>query len=231
MLTRLYVSNVVLIDALDIDFRRGLCVLTGETGAGKSILLDALSLALGAKGDASLIRPGAASAAVIAVFDDDTVLKRVITRDGKSKCSINDEPATQKALKELGDRLVEIHGQFANHSLLDEKTHIGYLDSFGGYDDLIRAATKAHKELSDAEKQLKDLRSLLDKSAEDREFLEHNVRELEALSPQSGEEQALADVRAKMMAAEKNAGILKEAAAAIDGGALAGRIFSAAHIL
>lgn len=240
MLTRLYVSNIILIDRLEIEFSDGLTVMTGETGAGKSILLDALMLALGGKGDADLIRSGAASATVVAEFSapdggDTMMLKRVMTLDGKSKCYINDEPVTQKALKELGDELVEIHGQFANHGLLDEKTHIHSLDAFAGardgYRELTDGVKQSYADFHDAEKRLKELRELLDKAAGDREFLEHNIKELESLNPRPGEEEALSDARANMMNAEKNAGILKDAAAIIEQGFIAEKIFNAAHIL
>jgi DNA repair protein RecN (Recombination protein N) len=234
MLTRLYVSNVVLIDKLELNFSKGLTVLTGETGAGKSILLDALALALGAKPDPDLIRAGCAEATVAAEFDnggDTILLKRTMSIDGKSKCWINDEPSTVKALKEAGEELVEIHGQFANHSLLDEKTHIHSLDAFGGHGDLAAGVRAAYDGLREAEKKLDGLRELLKKSGEEREFLEHNVRELEALKPRIGEENALAEMRQNMMDMEKNAGILKEAFDALGRGELAERIFSAAHIL
>ena len=232
MLTGLYVSNVVLIDKLELDFQEGLSVLTGETGAGKSILLDALALALGEKTDAGLIRAGCNTATVVAEFNHETLLKRVISTDGKSKCYINDEPVTQKAMKELGDELVEIHGQFANHSLLDPKTHMQSLDIFGGYDDLSESVKKTYADFHNAEKKLKELKELIAKSAEEREFLEHNVRELEALKPVAGEETQLAEMRQKMMDMEKNAGILKDAAGILEqGGGLAEKIFSAAHIL
>ncbi|MDR1027620.1 MAG: DNA repair protein RecN [Rickettsiales bacterium] len=230
MLTRLYVSNVVLIDRLELDFPAGLSVLTGETGAGKSILLDALGLALGAKADADLIRAGADEAIVVADFDG-TILKRSITPDGKSKCWINNEPATIKALKETGEQLAEVHGQFANHGLLDEKTHIASLDDFGAYPELTDIVASHYEKLHAAERRLKDLRELLDKSAAEREWVEHSARELAALGPRAGEEAELAARRQLMMDAEKNAGTLKDALSAIEGGDLAERIFSAAHIL
>jgi DNA repair protein RecN (Recombination protein N) len=230
MLNRLYISNIVLIDRLELDFKGGLTVMTGETGAGKSILLDALALALGAKADIGLIRAGAAEATVVAEFDG-VLLKRTISVDGKSKCWVNDEPATQKTLKELGDELVEIHGQFSNHGLLDEKTHVRCLDAFGGYEDLLAGVRTAYGELRDAEKRLNELRELLEKSAAEREFLEHSVRELEAMNPKPGEEESLDDARRRMMDMEKNAGTLRDALAVLEQGDLAGKIFSAAHIL
>ena len=231
MLTKLYISNVVIIDRLELDFRDGLSVLTGETGAGKSILLDALSLALGAKGDVGLIRAGCDSATVIAEFNDQTLMKRVLSVDGKSKCHINDEPVTLKALKDLGDQLVEIHGQFATHGLLDEKSHILLLDDYGDYGDLAARVKVLYADLRDAEKKLKDLASRVEKAAAEREFLEHNIKELDALKPAAGEEAVLAAAREKMMGMEKNAGILKDAAAILEENEISDKCFSAAHVL
>lgn len=259
MLTRLHISNIVLIDRLNLEFGRGLNVLTGETGAGKSILMDALALALGARSDAGLVRRGADAAQVVAEFEmakprpgaelfsilteygigseDTVILRRTLGADGKSKAWANDVPVSVKALKSIGDALVEIHGQFESHSLLDPATHGAALDEFAGnnrsFNELLNKVNNAYKELRDAEKKLRELRELLEKSAAERDFLEHNVRELELLKPMPGEEETLSARRAAMMDAEKNAGILADAKAALSG---AGRgigesIFSAAHIL
>jgi len=230
MLKRLYISNVVLADKLELDFAPGLSVMTGETGAGKSMLLDALSLALGAKADANLIRGGAAEAVVVAEFDE-ALLKRSVSADGKSKCWIDGEPATQKALKDLGDELLEIHGQFSSHSLLDDKTHIHSLDLFGAHKPLALETRAAWGELRDAEKKLAALRDLAAKSAAEREFLNHSARELELLKPAPGEEAALAKMRQDMMDMEKNSSVLKEAAEVLGRGESAEKIFAAAHIL
>ncbi|MDR1696819.1 MAG: AAA family ATPase, partial [Rickettsiales bacterium] len=158
MLKSLYISNIVLISRAQLDFDSGLVVLTGETGAGKSMVLDALALALGARSDAGLVRHGCESATVVAEFDhgteienllsehgidaDDTLtLKRVLSADGKSRAWINDVPVSLKILKSVGDLCAEIHGQFENHSLLDSATHITALDEFGQYDlSPVRAA-------------------------------------------------------------------------------------------
>ena len=149
MLTRLYISNIVLIEKLNLEFGAGLNVLTGETGAGKSILLDALALALGARSDVGLVRHGCDASTVIAEFDtitdelkrlldenglefeDALILRRTLSNDGKSRAWINDTPVSIKTLKQIGDMLVEIHGQFANHTLLDPTTHRESLDLFG----------------------------------------------------------------------------------------------------
>ena len=148
MLNSLYISNIVLIEKLNLQFGNGLNIMTGETGAGKSILLDALSLALGARSDVGLIRNGYDMATVSAEFDyvndnvknilnengidynDGIILRRNLSVDGKSKAWINDVPVSIKTLKQIGDELVEIHGQFENHSLLDATTHLTSLDEY-----------------------------------------------------------------------------------------------------
>lgn len=256
MLTRLYVSNIVLIEKLNIEFGSGLNVLTGETGAGKSILLDALSLALGARSDVGLIRHGCESASVIAEFDDISfsvkeiliengidfdgvlILRRILTSDGKSKAWANDVPISIKTLKNIGDGLVEIHGQFANHTLLDPATHRDALDDFGIknnniYKDLLTAVKVSYTEFHAAEKRLQDLHKILEKSASERDFLEHNVQELKQLDVKVGEEEELALKRTAMMNAEKDAAMLSDANAALNprGESLESQIFSAAHIL
>jgi DNA repair protein RecN (Recombination protein N) len=253
MLARISISNIVLIDRLELDFRSGLSVLTGETGAGKSILLDALSLALGARSDAGLIRHGCAAASVTAEFtinnklsavrnlleengidhNGELILRRTLAADGKSRAWANDIQISVKTLKQIGDELVEIHGQFENHALLDPSTHISALDEFGGYHELLENVRASYNEFYAAEKKLRSLREFLEKSAAEKEFLEHNVRELESLNPIAGEENELSARRGAMMDAEKNAAILKDAAEALSG---AGRgidemIFSAAHVL
>src|SRR4030088_1258952 len=154
MLTRLSIRDIVLIDRLDIDFADGLAVLTGETGAGKSILLDAFALALGARGDASLVRQGAEQGQVIAAFElpsghpartlmaandipaeDELILRRVQFGDGRTRAFVNDQPVSAQALKTLGAALVEIHGQHDERALVDVATHRRLLDAFGGLDD------------------------------------------------------------------------------------------------
>ena len=148
MLTGLNISNIVLIEKLNLEFGNGLNIMTGETGAGKSILLDALSLALGARSDTGLIRSGCDIASVSAEFDfvndnvkeilnengidydDGLILRRTLSTDGKSRAWVNDVPVSVKVLKQIGDEIVEIHGQFENHSLLDVATHITALDEY-----------------------------------------------------------------------------------------------------
>lgn len=256
MLTRLYISNIVLIEKLNLEFGAGLNILTGETGAGKSILMDALALALGARSDAGLVRHGCDTASVIAEFDsiddklkslldengiefeDALILRRTLSSDGKSRAWANDTPVSIKLLKQIGDNLVEIHGQFANHALLNPATHRESLDLFGiknntNYNQLLLCVNKKYQEYYNAQKRLYELRETLQKSASEREFLEHNVRELESLNVQIGEEEMLSTKRTAMMNAEKDAAILSDAVAGLNphGTSLESVIFSVAHIL
>lgn len=256
MLTRLSISNIVLIEKLNLEFGAGLNVLTGETGAGKSILMDALALALGARSDAGLVRHGRDTASVIAEFDatDDKIrailddngldcdgellLRRTLTADGKSRAWINDIPISVKLLKQIGDCLVEIHGQFANHTLLNPATHRDTLDAFGvahiaNYSDILMRVNKTYRQYHDAQQKQQQLQDMLAQSAAEREFLEHNINELRNLNVAVGEEDDLAAQRTAMMNAEKNAAILSDAVAALNpnGEALDAQIFSVAHIL
>src|SRR5215831_1592210 len=162
MLTRISIRDIVLIDRLDIDFAPGLSVLTGETGAGKSILLDAFGLALGARGDASLVRHGAEQGQVTAVFevapdhpawtvvavndiatDDQLILRRVQLADGRTRAFVNDQPVSVQVLKSLGMSLVEIHGQHDERALVDAASHRTLLDAFGGLEAGANAVIKA----------------------------------------------------------------------------------------
>ena len=256
MLTHLTISNIVLIDKLNLEFGSGLNILTGETGAGKSILLDALSLALGARSDIGLIRHGTDSASVTAEFDscpmaanailDDTgiecdgtiILRRTLGTDGKSRAWINDTPVSVRVLKSVGDLLLEIHGQFANHTLLDPTTHRVALDNFAtknidGFANILERVANTYNEYHAATKKLQEVQDFLNKNAAEQEYLEHNIAELRALNVRIGEESELADRRADMINAEKNAAILADAVAAIGrgGDTLDAQIFAVAHIL
>ena len=233
MLTRLYISNIVLIEKLNLEFGAGLNILTGETGAGKSILMDALAEfdSIDDKLKSLLDENGIE-------FEDALILRRTLSSDGKSRAWANDAPVSIKLLKQIGDNLVEIHGQFANHALLNPATHRESLDLFGiknntNYNQLLLCVNKNYQEYYNAQKRLDELRETLQKSASEREFLEHNVRELESLNVQIGEEETLATKRTAMMNAEKDAAILSDAAAELNphGTSLESVIFSAAHIL
>ncbi len=256
MLTGLYISNIVLIEKLNLQFGDGLNILTGETGAGKSILLDALSLALGARGDIGLIRSGCDVANVSAEFDyvndnakqilnengidysDGLILRRTLSTDGKSRAWINDVPVSVRVLKQIGDEIVEIHGQFDTHSLLDVSTHLGALDEYArlnnpDFSEVLSKTKNAYTDLHNAQKRLQELTQLLEKSESEREFLEHNVNELRKLNPQIGEEEELSNARTMMMDAEKNTGILNDAIDVLknNGNSLDEQICMVAHIL
>ena len=251
MLTALSIRDVVLIEALDLEFRAGLGVLTGETGAGKSILLDALGLALGARGDSALVRSGAAQAVVTASFDppadspalalladsgiaiepgEPLVIRRIVKADGGSRGFVNDQPASAGLLRELGGALVEIHGQHDDRGLLDARGHRALLDAFAGADPEPVAA--AWREWRAAEAALAAAEAEQADADRDREWLEHAVAELTALAPEPGEEAELADRRAAMQRGEKIAGELQAIADLLDGsdGGLA-RLRQAARIL
>lgn len=256
MLINLNISNIVLIDKLNLEFGSGLNILTGETGAGKSILLDALSLALGARSDVGLVRHGADAASVTAEFDmtneainnifdefgierdNHIILRRTLGADGKSRAWVNDTPVSIKVLKNIGDELVELHGQFANHALLNQATHRTALDEFAckniqDFNQLLENVRNAYNEYHDANTRLSAVQDLLNRAAAEQEYLEHNVRELRALNVRPGEEEELASRRADMINAEKNAAILTDAANAIGAGGntLDAQIFAVAHIL
>ncbi|MFQ6739221.1 MAG: DNA repair protein RecN [Alphaproteobacteria bacterium] len=256
MLTNLYISNIVLIEKLNLEFGSGLNVLTGETGAGKSILMDALALALGARSDVGLIRGSCDSASVIAEFDtcpasisnilsangidvqDNIILKRTLSIDGKSRAWINDCPVSIKLLKDVGDNLVEIHGQFANHALMDPATHITALDAFATmyipeFSGVLAETKAAYRKYHDLEIQQHKLQDLLSRSETEREFLSHNISELRELNVRVGEEDELASKRTAMMNAEKNAAIISDAVSALNpsGNSLESQICSVAHIL
>ncbi len=220
MLLGLSIRDVVLIDRLDIGFRPGLSVLTGETGAGKSILLDSLGLALGARSENGLVRRGAAQLSVTAEFSvppdhpalriladqaldapRELVLRRVVTTDGRSRAFVNDQPISVGLLRRLGDSLVEIHGQFESHGLLDAATHRSVLDAFAGVDGT--AVRQSWGVWQDAVKVRLEAEARLAKARDEEDFLRHAVEELNALDPLPGEEAALAERRAIMMHGEK----------------------------
>lgn len=251
MLTGLNIRDVVLIEALDLDFRAGLGVLTGETGAGKSILLDSLGLALGMRADSGLVRQGAAQAVVTASFEladpapvatllaengidfdpsEPLLIRRIVKADGGSRAFVNDSPASAALLRELGAFLVEIHGQHDDRGLLNPRGHRVLLDIFGKLDT--GAVADAHRAFRAAEEELAAAREEQENAARDREWLEHAVAELTALAPEPGEEEQLAERRASMQRGEKIAGELQAIADLLDGsdGALT-RLRQAARIL
>ena len=237
MLLGLSIRDVVLIDKLDLSFRAGLCVLTGETGAGKSILLDALGLALGVRAESGLVRHGAEQATVSAEFalprnhpardllsqagidakGDSLVLRRVVDSGGRSRAFIDDQPVSIGLLRQAGETLVEIEAQFAQRGLLDPATHRQALDDYGvtasdltglaGAWNAWREKLKAHAESAER----------LARARTEEEFLRHALKELEALEPKPGEENTLAEERALLMNRERLTEALEGALAELAG--------------
>lgn len=223
MLQSLSIRNVVLIDKLDLDFKSGLSVLTGETGAGKSILLDSLGLVLGNRAETSLIRQGEDKLSVTAQFslqkqtpalralldeyeieaDDELLIKRSLTRDGKGKIFINDQPAGAKLLKEIGKYLVEVHGQFDNQGLLNPANHLDVLDAYGAYKPLADRTATAFAAYKKARAARQEAEKNIARAKEDEENLRHWVDELEKMNPRPDEEDELGKKRQEMMNAEK----------------------------
>lgn len=237
MLLALSIRDIVLIHALDIEFRAGLSVLTGETGAGKSILMDALSLALGARGDGSLVREGAGSGSVLAQFDlplshpvhrfleesdlsseGDVVLRRVQSADGRSRAYVNDRPVSVSVLREIGKKLVEIHGQHDDRALVAPEIHRELLDVFGVDQSLLSLTAAAWGIWREKKKALKALRADIEEARAEADWLEAAVAELTDLSPEPGEEETLAERRQTMMEAEGLASDIAEAVELVSGG-------------
>lgn len=236
MLAQLSIRDIVLIDRLDLGFREGLSVLTGETGAGKSILLDGFALALGGRGDGSLVRHGEAQGQVSAVFDlpldhaarklahaqeidtdGDLILRRVQYADGRTRAFINDQPVSVQILRMVGAAIVEIHGQHDDRALTDPAQHRAILDGFGGLERQAEAVAEASDTLKRARQALQSQRMRVEAARKEADFLRHAVEELGKLAPQPGEEDALAATRQSMMQAEKVARDLIDAHEAVGG--------------
>jgi DNA repair protein RecN (Recombination protein N) len=241
MLARLSIRDIVLIERLDIEFSRGLAVLTGETGAGKSILLDAFALALGGRGDAGLVRHGVEQGQVTAVFDvpkghpasvilsdnglDDTssedscelILRRVQLADGRTRAFINDQAISVQTLKAVGSALVEIHGQHDERALVDASTHRRLLDAFAGLEKDVAALEQLWDLRRAANAVLDEHRTSMERAAREADYLRHAADELKKLAPKDGEETALAERRTTMMQGEKIAADLREAQDAVGG--------------
>ena len=236
MLTNLVIKNFILIENLELSFGHKLTVLTGETGAGKSILLDAVSFALGSRSDTSMIKNGCDLMSVIASFDipkihpaikllidndiisekevDDhfeVILRRTLNKDGKNKAFINDIPVSLSMLKLIGDTLIEIHGQFDNQSLLNPATHINILDNFAYDDELKNECRIAYSDWQKKKKDLKNIEENFLRAKEDEEYLKHNLSELESLNPKKGEEEELNNKRHILMNSEKIITSIKDA--------------------
>ncbi len=236
MLAALAIRDIVLIDRLDVEFDDGLTVLTGETGAGKSILLDSLSLALGGRADSGLVRAGADHGTVSAVFDlapghavkalldahdipaeDGLMLKRTQSADGRTRAFINDEPVSVGLLRQVGSTLIEIHGQHDDRALIDAAGHRGLIDAYGGLEGPVTEVADAFRTWRRERARLEDERARIDAARREQDYLRASVDELIALDPQPGEEADLADRRQAMMQAEKIADDLNDAAETVGG--------------
>ena len=233
MLVRLSIRDIVLIDALDLEFAPGLTTLTGETGAGKSILLDAFVLALGGRGDASLVRAGCEQGQVTAVFDtpsdhpahlaarefglaseDELVLRRVQSADGRTRAFVNDQPATAQALRAIGRELVEIHCQHDERALVDPNAHRALVDAHGGLVAQASDVRARYGAWQAARRALVEEESRIAKARADADYLRHAHAELSELAPQPDEEDALAERRLFMQRAEKVAADISDALSA-----------------
>ncbi len=236
MLVQLIIRDIVLIDRIDFDPDRGLTVLTGETGAGKSILLDAFTLALGGRGDGALVRAGQPQGQVTAVFDlpaahparmaaraqeievdGDLILRRVQMADGRTRAFVNDQAVSAQALRAIGRSIVEIHGQHDERALTDATTHRLLLDAFGGLTSRADAVRAAHRHMRETEAARDAEEARLARARADADYLTHAHAELSKLAPQPGEEAKLAALRQKMMQAEKVAADLREAFETVGG--------------
>ena len=238
MLVALAIRDIVLIDRLSIDFAAGMTVLTGETGAGKSILLDALSLALGGRGDSALVRHGAEQGDVTAVFDvvrahpvrallkesaidaeGDLILRRVQAADGRSRAFVNDQPVSVTLLRQIGRLLVEIHGQHDDRAMVEASAHRDLLDAFGRLDAEAVQVAAAYRAGRVAEREAGGLAARIEAARKEADYLAAAVDELTRLHAEPGEEDALAERRQQLMRAEKIAGDIAEAYETVAGSA------------
>ncbi|MFN3583143.1 DNA repair protein RecN [Phenylobacterium sp.] len=250
MLIGLQIRDVVLIETLDLSIGPGLTALTGETGAGKSIILDALGLATGMRADAGLVRRGAAQAVATAIFapapdhpvwalldekglsyarDEDLVLRRSLSADGRSRAFVNDQATGVGVLKELGERLLEVHGQHETVGLLDARTHRPLLDAFGGLEPLAAEVAARHRDWRAARERVEALRADVARAAAETEELTFRLSELDRLDPREGEETQLAEERALLGSAEKALADIAAAREVFDG--LSARVASAVRAL
>jgi len=247
MLSALSIRDIVLIDRLDLEFRPGLCVLTGETGAGKSILLDAFTLAVGGRGDASLVRHGASQGQVAATFDPSPdhpvlqlladngleadgalILRRVQAADGRTRAFINDVAVGVQLLRAVGQALVEIHGQHDDRALIDPSGHRDLVDAFGGLSGQANGVAVAWQAWKAAEDHHSRHAGEIAAIRANADYASHALEELAGLNPQVGEEEALASRRQLMMHAERIAGELNEALDALQGEGTSGARLAAA---
>jgi DNA repair protein RecN (Recombination protein N) len=247
MLSAISIRDIVLIEKLDVSLEKGLTVLSGETGAGKSILLDSLGLALGARGDSTLVRSGQDKGSVTASFsipeahvarqflkekeidlDGDIVVRRIQNADGGSRAQINDQPVSLNTLRQLASLLVELHGQHADRALVDVGEHRRLLDAFGGHETQAKTVETLWRAQEQARVELEEHVTLMARAEAEREYLEHAADELRKLNPLPLEEQQLAEKRQLMMQSEQYAAALDEADSALSGDAQVGIKINAA---
>lgn len=247
MLARLAIRDIVLIDQLDLEFAAGLSILTGETGAGKSILLDALSLALGARGDGALVRQGQMQGQVTAVFDlagdhpalalarernietdGELILRRVQMADGRTRAFVNDQPVSAQMIRAISSGLVEIHGQHDERALLDASTHRALVDAYGALEASVQSTRAAFDALKALEAELAAETARLAAARAEADFAAHAHQELSKLAAKPGEEEALAERRTQMMQAEKVSADIREAHESLSGEASATPLLAAA---
>jgi DNA repair protein RecN (Recombination protein N) len=252
MLIGLGIRDVVLIEALDLSIGPGLTALTGETGGGKSIILDSLGLATGARADAGLVRAGRPQAAATAVFTlqpghpafaylderglaiepgEDLVLRRQLSADGRSRAFVNDQATSVGVLRDLGAMLIEVHGQHETVGLLDARTHRPLLDAFGGLKRELEAVASAWTGWKAAREEAEALRGRAERTSAEIEELTLRLGELDRLDPREGEEVALAEERALLGSAEKSLADISAAREALGGDALSSRLAQAARAL
>ncbi len=236
MLESLSINNIVLIDKLNIHLDNGLCVLTGETGSGKSILLDALGLAIGYRSNSRLLRNGESMGSVIADFnitnnqncknllnelgidyDNNIIIRRILYNDGRSKAFINDIQVTQSFLQNVGETLVEIHGQNEQIGLLNSSNHREILDQFGNLLDKRNIISNIFEKMKTSKDKLEELLSKKDNIEKEKDYLKHIINEIEALNLQPNEEQELAEKRILMMNKEKVLNVLNEVKDSLEG--------------
>jgi DNA repair protein RecN (Recombination protein N) len=252
MLTRLTINDVVLVDRLELDIQPGLSVLTGETGAGKSILLDSLGLATGARSDAGLVRAGANQASVTAEFElaaghhlydflderglvvapgEALLLRRIVSRDGRSKAFVNDQPVSVAVLKALGDSLLEVHGQHETVGLLDARAHLGLLDAYGGHGPDLAGLSESWRALKALKEEYRNLLKRAQGDKAELELMTARLQELDRLAPQPDEEAQLASERALLGASERALEDIREARDAVGGDQLSQRLTKAFRAL
>ncbi len=236
MLTAISIRDIVLIEKLDLALDKGLTILTGETGAGKSILLDSLGLALGARGDSSLVRTGQTKGSVTAAFslpsthlafklleeqgvdaEGEIIIRRIQNADGPSRATINDQPVSLNLLRQISVLLVELHGQHADRALVDVAEHRRLLDAFGGLESQVEKLAVLWREMTSVRDSMEQHKALMARAEAEREYLEHAAEELRELNPEPEEEKHLADRRQLMMQSEQYISALDDAENALAG--------------